>query len=69
MGRTRTARALVPIHKRDKAKNLCEKEDGTGGDGGSENKAPLLSHSLRLRVENQKPLILEEKLFRVPFYP
>lgn len=46
----------------------CERRKVSKGKMEPENKALLLSHSLKLCVKNQTPIILEEKLLRIPFY-
>lgn len=35
----------------------------------TENKVLLLSASLRLCIRDQNPLMVKEKLFKIPFYP
>lgn len=49
--------------------SACERRKVGKGKMETENKALLLSYSLKLYVQNQTLIILEEKLHRIPFYP
>lgn len=47
----------------------CERRKVAKGKMETENKALLFSHSLKLCVKNQTPVILEERVLRILFYP
>lgn len=49
--------------------SACERRKVAKGEMETENKALLLSHSLKLCAKNQTPVILEKKLLRILFYP